>query len=755
MSNDYQLANTTPAPTDFWTQGGSAVLAPPSAVAPSPAQQPGRAKTSPMTRAHRLLRGRYPLAITLAATGAVLGGIAGYVLVAPKYVSTGMVQIDPKVVTTGFNDQKLDDMQSILADQTGFLTSANVAEAAMADAAYVKAYHLAYPGQPLPDDPAFVANETVEHVRGSTLLNVSYAEKSQRVAETAAAAVFAAYVQKYGENENFRPISLKLDFDRTTQDKIDADLAAKKAELDAVESKVGGLNEVAIREKHVEDNAASAENELVAYKQLYAEAQATAIHPKGGVNDDEMAYQEIKNRGDRTMGIDLDARDAAQQRMDDVQALGYLPSSAAYQQTARNLLAARARVDKYARTYVAVNPAVIATPLSGSGTGLTSLDMMKRHLDQLQANYDANRNEAARLAAAKDRMASITDEIGRLTEKRTHLSDTMDALRDSQALTKSVLVSPPGEATLQSDKRKAIAGAGFVFGGLLPLGLMMLYGMKDSRFRYSDETTETELSGVALLGILPNLPDRLSDPQQAGIAAHCVHQIRTMLQISRSNDEPQVLAVTSASSGDGKTSLTLALGLSYAACGARTLLIDCDLLAAGLTHRLNVSSPDGVLEAVANRALLEYVRTTDIADVAILPVGTTHAHHASTLSPVALRRLLSEAKKQFDIVIVDTGPILASIEASLICAAADRTILAVARNQQRPLVERSIGHLQAIGASLAGVVFNRAQAKDFEKSMSGLALRSRPAPGNPAAGANSASGASAAKAVAGSFKRAG
>jgi capsular exopolysaccharide synthesis family protein len=282
--------------------------------------------------------------------------------------------------------------------------------------------------------------------------------------------------------------------------------------------------------------------------------------------------------------------------------------------------------------------------------------------------------------------------------------------------------------------------------------MMMLYGLRENRFRFSDDASSADLAGVTLLGILPNLPDRLSDPQQAGIAAHCVHQIRTMLQISRSNDEPQVIAITSASAGDGKTSLTLALGLSYAACGARTLLIDCDLLAAGLTHRLNVNSTDGVLEAVANRALLEFVRTTDIADVAILPVGTTHAHHASTLSPVALRRLLSEARKHFDIVIVDTGPILGSIEASLVCAAADRTILTVARNQQRPLVEKSIEHLQSIGSNLAGVVFNRAHAADFARSTSGVGLRSRIPNGTPVPTAGQST---AATAVAGSFKRAG
>ena len=109
---------------------------------------------------------------------------------------------------------------------------------------------------------------------------------------------------------------------------------------------------------------------------------------------------------------------------------------------------------------------------------------------------------------------------------------------------------------------------------------------------------------MTLLGILPDLPDRLSDPEQAAIAAHCVHQIRTMLQINGGTEERRVFAVTSASPGDGKTSLTLALGLSYAACGTRTLLIDCDLVGAGLTARMNVSAAEGVLEAIANRSLL-------------------------------------------------------------------------------------------------------------------------------------------------------
>src|SRR5207237_1562321 len=122
--------------------------------------------------------------------------------------------------------------------------------------------------------------------------------------------------------------------------------------------------------------------------------------------------------------------------------------------------------------------------------------------------------------------------------------------------------------------------------------LLLLIGLIDACYRYSEEPT-ADMGGLTLLGILPNLPDRLTDPAQAATAAHCVHQIRTMLQINSSEDR-KVYAVTSASPGDGKTSLTLALGLSFAASGSRTLLIDCDLVGARLTARLDLNGPEGV-----------------------------------------------------------------------------------------------------------------------------------------------------------------
>ncbi|HEX3356843.1 MAG TPA: CpsD/CapB family tyrosine-protein kinase, partial [Tepidisphaeraceae bacterium] len=314
-------------------------------------------------------------------------------------------------------------------------------------------------------------------------------------------------------------------------------------------------------------------------------------------------------------------------------------------------------------------------------------------------------------------------------------SDDIDALGVSGALNGRII--PQGEAIVPNtpavDKRPQVALVGFVMGGGIPFGLMLLIGLLDSRYRYSDDTSDAGVHGLTLLGILPNLPDRLSDPGQASIAAHCVHQIRTMLQINNLQDR-KAFSVTSASSGDGKTSLTLALGLSFAASGSRTLLIDSDLVGAGLTARLGMNGPEGILEAMTSGNLLEYVKQTDVSDLSILPVGLAQLHHAGIFSPQSVRRLVNEAKKHFEIILIDTGPILGSIEATPVAAASDGVILTVARGQQRPLVEKALAHLNSIGARVAGVVFNRAQSRDFEQSISGISMRSasRSANGNGA-----------------------
>jgi len=380
----------------------------------------------------------------------------------------------------------------------------------------------------------------------------------------------------------------------------------------------------------------------------------------------------------------------------------------------------------------------MAAGATQNGTSVVTEEFLRLQAQRVE-NYKKQiaqlGDDITKLGKVNQQVQDLLETTKRADDKIKSLESTIDSLIVAGALGGRVV--PQGDAIIPNDpavdKRKQVALMGFVLGGGVPFGLMLLIGLLDSRYRYSDDPSDAGVHGLTLLGILPNLPDRLSDPGQASIAAHCVHQIRTMLQINgHMMPEKRAFAVTSASSGDGKTSLTLALGLSFAASGSRTLLIDSDLVGAGLTARLGMNGPEGVLEAMTSGNLMEYVKQTDVSDLSILPVGLAQLHHAGIFSPQSVRRLVNEAKKHYEIILIDTGPILGSIEATPVAAASDGVILTVARGQQRPLVEKALAHLNSIGARVAGVVFNRAQSRDFEQSISGISMRSasRSANGN-------------------------
>jgi capsular exopolysaccharide synthesis family protein len=229
-----------------------------------------------------------------------------------------------------------------------------------------------------------------------------------------------------------------------------------------------------------------------------------------------------------------------------------------------------------------------------------------------------------------------------------------------------------------------------------------------------------------LLGILPYLPDNMNDPEQAAVAAHCVHQIRTMLQISAAHEDRRVFAITSPTSGDGKTSLTLSLALSFASSGCNTCMIDFDMVGGGLTSSMDAKTDLGLFDALERGELNGHIRPTSFKRLSLVPVGRNDAQEIARLSPALVRQLIGQARERFDVVIIDTGPILGSIEAPLVGSVADGVILAIGQGQGRAQADHAMESLKRIGATLLGVVFNRAQPGDFRRAVSSASVRSVP-----------------------------
>ena len=173
--------------------------------------------------------------------------------------------------------------------------------------------------------------------------------------------------------------------------------------------------------------------------------------------------------------------------------------------------------------------------------------------------------------------------------------------------------------------------------------------------------------------------------------------------------------ITSVDASEGKTSLAAALGLSFAAAGFRTVVIDADLASRQLTLNFDAEESPGLVEAAANtEPAIRRVR----GGLSVLTAGSCRPQDAFRLAPAAVGRLLTSLRERFDVVLIDSDPILTGLAASVIAPHADGVVLALARGQQQARVQSAVRHLQILGAVPAAAVFNRADAGDFHAVLS-------------------------------------
>lgn len=681
------------------------------------------APPSPVKRIKTLLRGREKLAITLGVLGALIGVTVGWLSQKPQWVSNGVVWIRPIIPRLLDSDKVMPFYVQYVQSQTAIITGPRVLERA------VQSNDWKSTGMPSNSDSIAMLKQelAVTYPKNSQHILVSYTNEKDAVAQAAVRSVVRAYRDLYSDT-NGQEMKTKLE-----------QIEAKKEELDSAIRMIQGQMRT-LTEKQGSEDLSVKYNEMNRHlMDLREKVRSTQMKLESANATDAAAEAQAEAEADPSKGLSLAAIAQADPTMAEylrtldamevnLQRVGRNAGtrSRIYADALADVELQKQRINTYAETFRAsmtdkrfFNPdTMMVVPLSKD-----MLSQLQRQAEILTKQYEADSVEFKTLSEDWSKILELRQNLARIETEKEKYDRQYEEQVAQAAMGGTLQVVSEGDTPVPApDKRKQFAFVGLVGGGGLPIAALLLIGLLDGRMRYSEEAG-SDMSGMTLLGILPNLPDRLTDPGQAATAAHCVHQIRTMLQISVGEDS-NVFAITSSSPGDGKTSLTLALGLSFAASGSRTLLIDCDLVGAGLTARLDMAGPDGVLEAMANRELLPYCRTTDIADLSMLPVGHAQAHHAGMFSPQALRRLLNEAKKHFEIILIDSGPVLGSIEATPVCAAADGVILTVSRGQQRPLVEKAIQHLHSIGARFAGVVFNRAQARDFARSISGISLRS-------------------------------
>jgi capsular exopolysaccharide synthesis family protein len=181
----------------------------------------------------------------------------------------------------------------------------------------------------------------------------------------------------------------------------------------------------------------------------------------------------------------------------------------------------------------------------------------------------------------------------------------------------------------------------------------------------------------------------------------------------RSADAPICLVVVSALPGEGRTSIAVNLAIAMSHTAHRVLLIDADLRNPAVAGRLGVDVTDGLSSVLRGVSSLEEAVYTWVSpdpsrsSFAVLPTDPVLTNPSELIASEALDKLLDMVRQRYDIVILDSPPLLRTADGAVLAARSDGALLVVdSRTRQRQLAE-VVDRLRLAGTSIIGVVLNR------------------------------------------------
>ncbi|WP_144709975.1 polysaccharide biosynthesis tyrosine autokinase [Curtobacterium pusillum] len=268
-------------------------------------------------------------------------------------------------------------------------------------------------------------------------------------------------------------------------------------------------------------------------------------------------------------------------------------------------------------------------------------------------------------------------------------------------------------------------GAGLAAGAALAL----LRAAADTRVRDAEDLDP----GLPLVGDIGLDTDASRSPlivrdDASSVRSEAFRSLRTNIQFLRTAGAPTI-AVTSARPAEGKTTTTANLGIALSKGGTRTVIIDADLRRPNLATTMGIEGAVGLTDLLVGRAEIEDVLQEWGTDgLSVLPAGTIPPNPSELIGSEAMDRVVAELAARFDVVLVDTPPVLAVTDAALVSTLVSMTLLVTAANQtKRSDVRLAVAALERVGQRPSGVVLTKTKHKASRYAYYRSEYASRPA----------------------------
>ncbi|MCB0220057.1 MAG: polysaccharide biosynthesis tyrosine autokinase, partial [Chrysiogenetes bacterium] len=265
--------------------------------------------------------------------------------------------------------------------------------------------------------------------------------------------------------------------------------------------------------------------------------------------------------------------------------------------------------------------------------------------------------------------------------------------------------------------RRRIVMVGLISGLFLALLVGLLIEWLDPRIRSVEEFQH--LFELPVLGTIPKMkegdlgdviPSRIASDLPKSVAGESFRTLRTNVKFSHARNSGNTLLVTSSVPQEGKTTISSNLAATIALSGRRVVLVDADLRNPGISHAFELNHGPGLAHLLSGEITdyREALRETSVENLYVLPAGLIPPNPSELLDSVVLKEILDALSKDFDQVVIDSAPVLAVADTSIIASVARNVLLVFGMEKMnRTLIQRTIRQLEAAGAHLYGATLNR------------------------------------------------
>jgi len=354
--------------------------------------------------------------------------------------------------------------------------------------------------------------------------------------------------------------------------------------------------------------------------------------------------------------------------------------------------------------------------------------VQETRLEELTQLFEKEKADAQKLARVSFDNETLRGEIERIKQLFQVVVRRLEEINLAKNIggISTQVIFQPSPAGLVKPRLTSVAAAALLIGLVLGIGMAFLIDLADRSFR-NPEDVRRQL-GLPIVGHIPVLvarkrKSRVAGADALGTALHpllCTYHlpksrqseayrgVRTALYFGGGNEGHQVIQITSPHAGDGKTTLAGNLAIAIADSGKKVALLDADFRRPRVHKLFGLENTAGLSSLILGETEIpDAIRSTCVTNLTVITSGTPPKNPSDLLTSPRFKELLDVLKEQYDFVVIDSPPVLAVTDPTVIAPRVDGVLLVMRLSKHaRDAAVRAVEALSGVGVRILGIVIN-------------------------------------------------